>query len=184
MSPMLPVCFWRWELPLLKNSCCHERVNSWEGSADLTEEKQPELSSCIHNIYSLCASKNQSQFKSNGNKLTPDCPNELALMYQRMFEGFTLTQKTGMSTKLGAFHKKISVLATCWHVEFHAWQHPALLWDARPPLWRLGDALVYTVKSWQHVSSICGAPLAEDHMLSCGVKVTRRSRILEGGWKE
>lgn len=54
----------------------------------------------------LCASKNQSQFKSKGAKLTPDCPDELALMYQRMFEGFTLTQKSGMSTKRSTFHKK------------------------------------------------------------------------------
>ncbi|TWW65363.1 glutathione S-transferase A-like [Takifugu rubripes] len=38
----------------------------------------------------------ESQFKSNGTKLTPDCPNELALMYQRMFEGFALTQKSGI----------------------------------------------------------------------------------------
>lgn len=45
------------------------------------------------------ASKNQSQYKSQGTKLTPDSPAELALMYQRMFEGFTLAQKAGMSTK-------------------------------------------------------------------------------------
>ncbi|CAF99457.1 unnamed protein product [Tetraodon nigroviridis] len=38
----------------------------------------------------------ESQFKSQGTNLTPDCPNELALMYQRMFEGFTLGQKAGM----------------------------------------------------------------------------------------
>uniref|UniRef100_A0A672H5X2 Glutathione S-transferase A-like n=1 Tax=Salarias fasciatus TaxID=181472 RepID=A0A672H5X2_SALFA len=35
------------------------------------------------------------QYKSQGTKLTPDCPMELALMYQRMFEGFSLLQKTG-----------------------------------------------------------------------------------------
>ncbi|XP_051246437.1 glutathione S-transferase A [Dicentrarchus labrax] len=35
----------------------------------------------------------ESQFKSKGNKLIPDCPNEQALMYQRMFEGLTLNQK-------------------------------------------------------------------------------------------
>lgn len=91
---------------MLKNLCCHERVNSWESPADLTEGKEPELSTCIHNIcgfFFLCASKIQSQFKSKGTKLTPDCPNELALMYQRMFEGFTLNQKSGTSTKRGAF---------------------------------------------------------------------------------
>ncbi|XP_040908933.1 glutathione S-transferase A [Toxotes jaculatrix] len=37
----------------------------------------------------------ESQFKSQGNKLTPDCPAEQALMYQRMFEGLTLNQKMG-----------------------------------------------------------------------------------------
>ncbi|GLD57928.1 glutathione S-transferase A [Lates japonicus] len=37
----------------------------------------------------------ESQFKSQGNKLTPDCPAEQAMMYQRMFEGLTLGQKMG-----------------------------------------------------------------------------------------
>uniref|UniRef100_A0A671U0F2 Glutathione S-transferase rho n=1 Tax=Sparus aurata TaxID=8175 RepID=A0A671U0F2_SPAAU len=35
----------------------------------------------------------ENQFKSQGNKLIPDCPAELALMYQRMLEGLTLHQK-------------------------------------------------------------------------------------------
>ncbi|XP_069555232.1 glutathione S-transferase A-like [Brachyistius frenatus] len=35
----------------------------------------------------------ESQFKSQGNKLIPDCPAEQANMYQRMFEGLTLNQK-------------------------------------------------------------------------------------------
>ncbi|XP_076610566.1 glutathione S-transferase A-like [Chaetodon auriga] len=35
----------------------------------------------------------ESQFKSQGNKLIPDGPAEQALMYQRLFEGFTLNQK-------------------------------------------------------------------------------------------
>ncbi|XP_047460498.1 glutathione S-transferase A-like [Mugil cephalus] len=35
----------------------------------------------------------EAQYKSQGTKLTPDCPKELALMYQRMFEGFALMQK-------------------------------------------------------------------------------------------
>ncbi|XP_071768708.1 glutathione S-transferase A-like [Centroberyx gerrardi] len=35
----------------------------------------------------------ESQFKSQGNKLIPDSPAEQALMYQRMFEGLTFTQK-------------------------------------------------------------------------------------------
>ncbi|XP_068567048.1 glutathione S-transferase A-like [Cebidichthys violaceus] len=35
----------------------------------------------------------ESQFKSQGNKLIPDCPSEQAKMYQRMFEGLTFTQK-------------------------------------------------------------------------------------------
>lgn len=91
------------------------------GRVKQTPQKKRNLSSVVAFIISvffffLCASKNQSQFKSQGNKLTPDCPNELALMYQRMFEGFTLTQKTGMSTKRGAFHKKknhSSHLLTC-----------------------------------------------------------------------
>ncbi len=43
--------------------------------------------SCLHQ---------QNQFKSQGNKLIPDNPDEQALMYQRMFECLTLTQKAGM----------------------------------------------------------------------------------------
>ncbi|XP_041812067.1 glutathione S-transferase A-like [Chelmon rostratus] len=35
----------------------------------------------------------ESQFKSQGNKLIPDCPAEQALMYQRLFEGFTFYPK-------------------------------------------------------------------------------------------
>ncbi|XP_070777384.1 glutathione S-transferase A-like [Enoplosus armatus] len=35
----------------------------------------------------------ESQFRSQGNKLIPDCPTEQARMYQHMFEGQTLTQK-------------------------------------------------------------------------------------------
>ncbi|XP_041810801.1 glutathione S-transferase A-like [Chelmon rostratus] len=35
----------------------------------------------------------ESQFKSQGNKLIPDCPAEQALMYQRLFEGLTFHQK-------------------------------------------------------------------------------------------
>ncbi|XP_070840046.1 glutathione S-transferase A-like [Chaetodon trifascialis] len=35
----------------------------------------------------------ESQFKSQGNKLIPDSAAEQALMYQRLFEGFTLGQK-------------------------------------------------------------------------------------------
>ncbi|XP_028255438.1 glutathione S-transferase A-like [Parambassis ranga] len=35
----------------------------------------------------------ESQFKSQGNKLIPDCPTEQATMYQRMFEGLALMQK-------------------------------------------------------------------------------------------
>nr|XP_019945879.1 PREDICTED: glutathione S-transferase A-like [Paralichthys olivaceus] len=37
----------------------------------------------------------ESQFKSQGTKLIPDCPAEQALMYQRMFESLTLGQKMG-----------------------------------------------------------------------------------------
>ncbi|XP_061596986.1 glutathione S-transferase A-like [Cololabis saira] len=37
----------------------------------------------------------ESQFKSQGTKLIPDSPAEQALMYQRMFEGLTLAQKSG-----------------------------------------------------------------------------------------
>ncbi|XP_018546301.1 glutathione S-transferase A [Lates calcarifer] len=35
----------------------------------------------------------ENQFKSQGNKLIPDSPAEQALMYQRMMEGLTLTDK-------------------------------------------------------------------------------------------
>lgn len=108
MSPTLPACFWRWELLCLKNSCCHERVNSWEGpSWKGTRELAVTIS-----FFFFCASKNQSQHKSKGAKLTPDDPSELALMYQRMFEGFTLAQKSGKLTKQDTFHEPTR--ATCW----------------------------------------------------------------------
>ncbi|KAK5855328.1 hypothetical protein PBY51_005435 [Eleginops maclovinus] len=35
----------------------------------------------------------ESQFQSQGNKLIPECPAEQAMMYQRMFEANTLSQK-------------------------------------------------------------------------------------------
>ncbi|XP_054619416.1 glutathione S-transferase A-like [Dunckerocampus dactyliophorus] len=37
----------------------------------------------------------ENQFKSQGNELIPDCPEELARMYQRMFEASALFQKLG-----------------------------------------------------------------------------------------
>ncbi|XP_008285823.1 glutathione S-transferase A-like [Stegastes partitus] len=37
----------------------------------------------------------ESQFKSQGNKLTPDSPAQQALMYQRLMEGILLTAKIG-----------------------------------------------------------------------------------------
>ncbi|XP_034017457.1 glutathione S-transferase A-like [Thalassophryne amazonica] len=37
----------------------------------------------------------ENQYKSQGNPLIPECPAELATMYQRMFEVLTLNQKTG-----------------------------------------------------------------------------------------
>ncbi|XP_034455653.1 glutathione S-transferase A-like isoform X2 [Hippoglossus hippoglossus] len=37
--------------------------------------------------------RGQNQFKSQGHKLIPDSPAEQALMYQRMMEGLTLTEK-------------------------------------------------------------------------------------------
>lgn len=40
-----------------------------------------------------CFSLNQTQFKSQGNKLVPDGVEEQALMYQRMFEGLTFYDK-------------------------------------------------------------------------------------------
>lgn len=45
-------------------------------------------------------SPRQSQFKSQGNKLIPDSPTEQALMYQRMFEGFTFYEKLSKTIKI------------------------------------------------------------------------------------
>lgn len=91
---------------------------------DVSEEKKPEPCAHTHNIFFFFhASKNQSQFKAQGTKLTPDCPSELALMYQRMFEGFTLAQKSGLSTKQDALHEKHSIhlLSSCGDTEaFHS----------------------------------------------------------------
>uniref|UniRef100_A0A665TCZ7 Glutathione S-transferase rho n=1 Tax=Echeneis naucrates TaxID=173247 RepID=A0A665TCZ7_ECHNA len=50
--------------------------------------------SVLNESYGACMYL-ESQFKSQGNKLIPDCPVEQAQMYQRMFEGLTLSQKTG-----------------------------------------------------------------------------------------
>ncbi|XP_062265317.1 glutathione S-transferase A [Platichthys flesus] len=49
-------------------------------------------SKVLNESYAACMYL-ESQFKSQGNKLIPDCPAEQAMMYQRMFEGLTLTQK-------------------------------------------------------------------------------------------
>ncbi|XP_012706824.2 glutathione S-transferase A [Fundulus heteroclitus] len=38
----------------------------------------------------------ENQFKSQGNKLIPDSPPQQALMYQRMMEGLTLTEKLNL----------------------------------------------------------------------------------------
>ncbi|XP_036000838.1 glutathione S-transferase A-like isoform X2 [Fundulus heteroclitus] len=40
--------------------------------------------------------RGQNQFKSQGNKLIPDSPPQQALMYQRMMEGLTLTEKLNL----------------------------------------------------------------------------------------
>lgn len=62
------------------------------------EEKKPEHHVAVHNGCSFHVSQQQNQFKSEGNKLIPDCPAEQARMYQRMFEGQALSQKAGMLT--------------------------------------------------------------------------------------
>ncbi|XP_060948419.1 glutathione S-transferase A [Limanda limanda] len=49
-------------------------------------------SKVLNESYAACMYL-ESQFKSQGNKLIPECPAEQAMMYQRMFEGLTLTQK-------------------------------------------------------------------------------------------
>lgn len=41
----------------------------------------------------------QSHFKSQGNQLIPDGPEEQALMYQRMFEGLTFYEKLGKASR-------------------------------------------------------------------------------------
>ncbi|KAM3835930.1 glutathione S-transferase A-like [Diretmus argenteus] len=46
----------------------------------------------VNESYAACMYL-ESQFQSQGNKLTPDSPAEQALMYQRMFEGLTFFQK-------------------------------------------------------------------------------------------
>ncbi|AWP04928.1 Glutathione S-transferase A [Scophthalmus maximus] len=47
----------------------------------------------------------ESQFKSQGNELIPRCAAEQAMMYQRMFEGLTLTQKMGTWPKAEVFSR-------------------------------------------------------------------------------
>lgn len=140
MSPTPPACFWRSEL-LLKNSCCHETVNSWEGPGGPRRKEtrvRCSKSQYLSFFSFLHAFKNQSQFKLQGTKLTPDCPDELALMYQRMFEGFALGQKSGMSPKREVLHESVPWWSSRGDSEaFRSWQHPAALWDARPPLGRL-----------------------------------------------
>lgn len=43
-------------------------------------------------FFSWCL-RQQEQFKNQGNKLTPENKAEVALMYQRMFEGLSLFDK-------------------------------------------------------------------------------------------
>lgn len=97
---------------MLKNSCCHERVNSCECRGGPSRKETRALCSQSRYLFFFFNSfKNQSQFKAQGAKLTPDSPSELALMYQRMFEGFTLAQKSGKSTKQDTSHENTQ--ATC-----------------------------------------------------------------------
>ncbi|RVE66404.1 hypothetical protein OJAV_G00106920 [Oryzias javanicus] len=49
----------------------------------------------VNESYAICFYL-ESQFKSQGNKLIPDGPEEQALMYQRMFEGVTFYEKLGI----------------------------------------------------------------------------------------
>lgn len=46
----------------------------------------------VNESYAACLYL-ENQFKNQGNKLIPDSPGDLALMYQRMFEGLTFSEK-------------------------------------------------------------------------------------------
>ncbi|XP_054619413.1 glutathione S-transferase A-like [Dunckerocampus dactyliophorus] len=48
----------------------------------------------LNESYGVCLYL-ESQYKSQGSKLIPDCPAEQAMMYQRMFEGQAFIQKLG-----------------------------------------------------------------------------------------
>ncbi|XP_013883508.1 glutathione S-transferase A [Austrofundulus limnaeus] len=50
----------------------------------------------INESYGICMYL-EDKYKNQGNKLIPECPDERAMMYQRMFEGLTLFQKLAQS---------------------------------------------------------------------------------------
>ncbi|XP_037549068.1 glutathione S-transferase A [Nematolebias whitei] len=50
----------------------------------------------INESYGICMYL-EDKYKTKGNKLIPECPSEMAMMYQRMFEGLTLFQKMAHS---------------------------------------------------------------------------------------
>lgn len=63
-------------------------------------------------------SSNQTQFKSQGNKLVPDGVEEQALMYQRMFEGLTFYDKLCKMTKIIDLLKMLLQLASFLWISF------------------------------------------------------------------
>ncbi|XP_037651520.1 glutathione S-transferase A-like [Sebastes umbrosus] len=78
----------------------------------------------------------ENQFKSQGNKLIPDCPAEQARMFQRMFEGQALSQKSG-------------------EVIYYTWKVPE---DERhdSAIKRNKEALTAEIKLWEgYLQNVC-----------------------------
>ncbi|KAM9385716.1 uncharacterized protein KZ484_007241 [Pholidichthys leucotaenia] len=72
-----------------------EKQAGWQSCQKKVKVKLPSLKwkdSCLNDSYAACFFF-ECHFKSQGNKLTPDCPKELAQMLQRAFEGMTFIQK-------------------------------------------------------------------------------------------
>lgn len=71
----------------------------------------------------------ETQFKSQGNKLVPDSPAEMALMYQRMFEGLTLNEKINAVIYYEYFVPEAERLESVLKRNKHALASELQLWE-------------------------------------------------------
>uniref|UniRef100_A0A3P9J5B4 Glutathione S-transferase rho n=1 Tax=Oryzias latipes TaxID=8090 RepID=A0A3P9J5B4_ORYLA len=120
----------------------------------------------VNESYAICLYL-ESHFKSQGNQLIPDGPEEQALMFQRMFEGLTFYEKLG------------SVIYYDWYVPEGERHDSALK--------RNKDGLVVELGLWEgYLSKV--SPAEAGRRSWCGhvfrLSVLVSSRALARSWQE